>query len=152
MSDSMAGLVETSTNLAIIQIRNKKVSISALLRSSVESAKDDLGEMMCSVYELAGAKYQLEGGYPGWKPNPNSEILTEMQSIYKNLYGNIPEIKAIHAGLECGLLGSVYTNLDMISFGPTIRFPHSPDEKVNIATVVKFWNFLLATLKNFPKK
>ncbi|OIP01397.1 MAG: cytosol nonspecific dipeptidase [Bacteroidetes bacterium CG2_30_33_31] len=152
MSDDIKGMVETSTNLAIIQIRNKKVSISALLRSSVESAKDDLGEMMCSVYELAGAKYQLEGGYPGWKPNPNSEILTEMQSIYKNLYGNIPEIKAIHAGLECGLLGSVYTNLDMISFGPTIRFPHSPDEKVNIATVVKFWNFLLATLKNFPKK
>ena len=152
MSDDMEGMVETSTNLAIITAKDGEIKIAALMRSAVESAKDDLAEMMSSVYELAGAEYSLDGGYPGWKPNPDSEILTEMQGIYKNLYGSIPEIKAIHAGLECGLLGSVYTNWDMISFGPTIRYPHSPDEKVNIETVGKFWNYLTETLKNIPAK
>jgi dipeptidase D len=152
LSDDMEGMVETSTNLAIVRTKANQVLIAALLRSSVESAKDDLGEMFKSVFELAGAKIELEGGYPGWKPNPNSEILTKMQEVYQNLYGRIPEIKAIHAGLECGLLGSVYPNWDMISFGPTIRFPHSPDEKVNIASVDKFWNYLVATLANIPKK
>ena len=152
MSDDMLGLVETSTNLAIVRTKGSTVMIAALLRSSVDSSKEDLGEMFKSVFELAGAKIVLEGEYPGWKPNPNSETLTKMQGIYKGMYGNIPEIRAIHAGLECGLLGSVYTNWDMISFGPTIRFPHSPDEKINIATVVKFWDFLLETLKNIPTK
>lgn len=152
MSDDMEGMVETSTNLAIINARNGKIKIAALMRSSVDSAKDDLANMMISVYELAGANAQLEGGYPGWKPNPNSEILTLMQDVYKNIYGSIPELKAIHAGLECGLLGAVYPNWDMISFGPTIRFPHSPDEKVNIETVGKFWAYLVETLKNIPVK
>jgi len=152
MSDDMAGLVETSTNLAIVQSKGNQVLIAALLRSSVNSAKDDLGEMFKSVFELAGADVNLEGGYPGWKPNPNSPILTEMQHIYKNKYGKIPEIRAIHAGLECGLLGDVYPNWDMISFGPTIRYPHSPDEKVNIETVQKFWDFLLETVKNVSDK
>lgn len=152
MSDDMEGMVETSTNLAIITARNGKISIAALMRSSVDTSKDDLSAMMSSVYELAGANYSLDGGYPGWKPNPDSEILTAMQGIYKDLYGSIPEIKAIHAGLECGLLGSVYENWDMISFGPTIRYPHSPDEKVNIETVGKFWNYLKETLKHIPAK
>lgn len=152
MSDDMEGMVETSTNLAIVTANNGVAKVACLMRSSVESAKDDLGEMMSSVYELAGAKYALEGAYPGWKPNPDSEILSEMLMVYKNLYGKTPEIKAIHAGLECGLLGSVYPKWDMISFGPTIRFPHSPDEKVNIETVAKFWNYLLETLKHIPKK
>jgi dipeptidase D len=152
MSDDMEGMVETSTNLAIIKAGEGKIQIAALMRSSVDSAKADLAEMMSSVYELAGAKYTLQGDYPGWKPNPDSEILREMQDVYNKLYGKIPEIKAIHAGLECGLLGSVYTNWDMISFGPTIRYPHSPDEKVNIETVEKFWNYLLETLKNITKK
>ncbi len=152
MSDDMEGMVETSTNLAIINAADGKISIAALMRSSVDSAKEDLADMMLSVYELAGADAQLKGGYPGWKPNPDSEILTLMQGVYNNLYGKVPEIKAIHAGLECGLLGAVYPKWDMISFGPTIRYPHSPDEKVNIETVEKFWNYLVETLKNVPVK
>ena len=152
MSNDMEGLVETSTNLAIIKAENKTVKIHCLLRSSVDSAKEDLENMVASVFELAGAEANFDGQYPGWKPNPNSPILTKMQDIYKNKYGKIPEIKAIHAGLECGLLGGVYPNWDMISFGPTIRYPHSPDEKVNIKTVQKFWDFLVETLKEVPTK
>ncbi|HAQ64996.1 MAG TPA: cytosol nonspecific dipeptidase [Bacteroidales bacterium] len=152
MSDSMPGLVETSNNLASVATIAGKVKISCLLRSSVDSAKDDLAAMLSSVFELAGADVQLDGGYPGWKPNMDSPILKKMQDIYQKLYGKIPEIKAIHAGLECGLLGGVYPNWDMISFGPTIRSPHSPDERVNIETVQKFWDFLVATLKDVPVK
>ena len=152
MSDAMENMVETSTNLAIVQTKNGKVTIAALMRSFVETAKDDLANMFTSLARLAGADIELAGAYPGWKPNPDSLILKEMQDVYQNKFGKIPEIKAIHAGLECGLLGSVYPNWDMISFGPTIRFPHSPDEKVNIASVQKFWDFLLETLKEAPKK
>lgn len=152
MSDDMPGMVETSNNLAIVKLAGNKVTVASLLRSSVETAKEALGEMVCSVFELAGAKVELEGGYPGWKPNPNSEILTLMQDVYNKKFGKIPEIKAIHAGLECGLLGSVYPKWDMISFGPTMRFPHSPDEKLKIDTVEKFWIFLTETLKNAPLK
>jgi dipeptidase D len=152
MSNEMPGLVETSTNLAIIKSENGTIKVMCLLRSSVDSAKQDLEQMMQSVFELARAEIIFDGQYPGWKPNPASPILKAMQDIYKNKYGNIPEIKAIHAGLECGLLGGVYPHWDMISFGPTIRYPHSPDEKVNIATVVKFWDFLVETLKHIPAK
>lgn len=152
MSDSMPGLVETSNNLASVKTINGEVKISCLLRSSVDSAKDDLAAMLSSVFELAGADVELTGGYPGWKPNMDSPILKKMQGTYQGLFGKIPEIKAIHAGLECGLLGGVYPNWDMISFGPTIRSPHSPDERVNINTVQKFWDFLVATLKDVPAK
>ncbi len=154
MSDSMIGLVETSTNLAIVKSDNaaKTISIACLMRSSVDSAKAELGSRMESVFTLAGAKVTLTGGYPGWKPNMESPILKTMQQVYQAKYGRIPEIKAIHAGLECGILGGKYPNWDMISFGPTIRFPHSPDEKVNIESVVKFWDFLVETLKNIPVK
>ena len=152
MSDDMVGSVETSTNLAIVKTKGNKVEVAALLRSSVESAKDDLAEMFVSIFELAGAEVVLEGAYPGWKPNPSSKILASMQKTYEGMYGKIPEIKTIHAGLECGLLGSVYKNWDMISFGPTIRYPHSPDEKVNIASVQKFWDFTKETLKSIPVK
>ncbi len=152
MSNEMAGLVETSTNLAIVKSENKEINIRCLLRSSVDSAKEDLENMIQSVFELAGAKVIFDGQYPGWKPNPASPILKEMLEIYKNKYGKTPEIRAIHAGLECGLLGGVYPNWDMISFGPTIRYPHSPDEKVNIETVQKFWDFLVETLKFVPVK
>jgi len=152
MSDSMKNLTETSTNLAIVKSDGKSVQISCLLRSSVDSAKMDLVEMMSSVFELAGSKIKFEGGYPGWKPNMESPILKTMQTTYNDLYGKTPEIMAIHAGLECGLLGGVYPSWDMISFGPTIQSPHSPDERVNIASVQKFWDYLLATLKNVPAK
>lgn len=152
MSDSMMGLVETSTNLSIVKREGTQVKISCLLRSSVNSAKEDLSIMMRSIFELAGAEVNFEGEYPGWKPNPESSILKTMQEVYNNKYGKIPEIKAIHAGLECGLLGAVYPKWDMISFGPTIRNPHSPDEKVHIASVQKFWDFLTETLKHIPVK
>jgi dipeptidase D len=152
MSNDMEGLVETSTNLAIVKSANFRIEVQSLLRSSVDSAKKDLCEMLESVFTLAGAEITFDGAYPGWKPNPKSEILETMKEVYNKTYGRIPEIKAIHAGLECGLLGAVYPKWDMISFGPTIRSPHSPDEKVNIATVDKFWNYLVETLKHIPKK
>ncbi len=152
MSDSMQGLVETSTNLAIVKSNEKQISVNCLLRSSVDSAKEDLGQMISCVMELAGANCSLDGAYPGWKPNMDSPILKTMQEIYHKMYGKTPEIKAIHAGLECGLLGGAYPNWDMISFGPTIRNPHSPDERVEIASVKKFWDYLVETLKNIPAK
>ncbi len=152
MSNDMEGVVETSTNLAIVVSKGDVVKIACLLRSSVDSGKENLTVMMESVCSLAGANVKFEGEYPGWKPNPDSSILATMLKGYETQFGKIPEIKVIHAGLECGLLGGVYPNWDMISFGPTIRFPHSPDEKVEINTVVKFWDFLVETLKNAPKK
>jgi dipeptidase D len=152
MSDSVPGLVETSNNLASVKTLDGEIKIGSLLRSSVDSAKEDLSEMVCSVFTLAGAECNMDGGYPGWKPNMESPVLKTMQDVYQKMYGKIPEIKAIHAGLECGLLGGVYPKWDMISFGPTIRYPHSPDEKVNIATVRKFWDYLIETLKNVPVK
>ena len=152
MSNEMEGLTETSTNLAIVVSKDNVVKIACLLRSSVDSAKEQLSETFESVCSLAGATVKFEGAYPGWKPNPDSPILATMLKGYETQFGKIPEIKAIHAGLECGLLGGVYPNWDMISFGPTIRFPHSPDEKVKIDTVQKFWEFLVETLKNVPAK
>jgi dipeptidase D len=152
MSQDMIGLVETSTNLAIVKSENGSIEVKCLLRSSVDSAKDDLEKMIESVYTLAGAECVLDGQYPGWKPNMESAILKEMLAAYEKQFGTKPKIAAIHAGLECGLLGGVYKNWDMISFGPTIRFPHSPDEKINIPSVKKFWDFLVETLKNAPLK
>ncbi|GAB7088256.1 aminoacyl-histidine dipeptidase [Marinifilum fragile] len=152
MSDDMPGLVETSLNLARVYSENGVIIIQALIRSSVNSAKEDLAQMVSSTFEMVGGKVKLEGEYPGWKPNMESPILKTMQTVYNDKYGKIPEIKAIHAGLECGLLGAVYPKWDMISFGPTIRFPHSPDEKVKIDTVAKFYDFLIETLKNVPVK
>jgi len=152
MSDAMEGLVETSTNLAIIKSKNGTAEINCLMRSSVDSAKEALGEMIASVFELAGAKVEFGGTYPGWKPNPDSEILRLAQKVYNEKYGKVPGLMAIHAGLECGLLGAVYPHWDMLSFGPTIRFPHSPDEKVHIGTVGKFYDFLVELLKHAPVK
>lgn len=154
MSDNVPGLVETSTNLAIVKsdMYTKNIMVACLMRSSVDTARTELGSRIESVFKLAGANVTFTGGYPGWKPNMDSPILKTMQKVYQNKFGRIPEIKAIHAGLECGILGGTYPNWDMISFGPTIRFPHSPDEKVNIESVGKFWDFLLETLKNIPAK
>ncbi len=152
MSHDMEGLVETSTNLAVVKSHDGVVDVLCLLRSSVDTAMDDLKNMFVAVFEPLGAKINFEGDYPGWKPNMDSPILKTMQDIYDKKFGKIPEIKAIHAGLECGLLGGVYPNWDMISFGPTIRNPHSPDEKVNIGTVQKFWDYLVETLENIPEK
>jgi dipeptidase D len=147
MSDSMPGLVETSNNLAIVKLENGVANISCLLRSSVDSAKDDLATTMEAVFTLAGAEVVFSGGYPGWKPNPSSPVAQTMIEVYKKLYHKTPEVGAIHAGLECGLLGGVYPNWDMISCGPTICSPHSPDERVKIDTVEKWWKFMVETLK-----
>lgn len=153
MIDSMPDTVETSNNLAIVQSMDDKIVIKTLLRSSVETAKEALVQSIQAVFELASAdEITFEGGYPGWKPNPDSAILKTMQENYEKLYGKKPAIMAIHAGLECGILGSKYPHWDMISFGPTICSPHSPDERVNIASVDKFWEYLKATLKNIPAK
>jgi dipeptidase D len=145
-------VVETSNNLAIVKSDGNTITVRCLIRSSVESRKEELASMVESVFSLAGAKVTLVGGYPGWKPNLESPILKEMTKVYENKYGITPKIMIIHAGLECGILGTHYPQMDMISFGPTIRYPHSPDEKVNIATVQKFWDFLVATLENIPTK
>ncbi|WP_319591188.1 aminoacyl-histidine dipeptidase [uncultured Draconibacterium sp.] len=154
MSDSMKGLVETSTNLAILKsdAASKTIKGGCLMRSSVDSAKNELGTRLKAVFELAGGEVTLSGAYPGWKPNMESPILKTMQNVYNDIWGKVPKIMAIHAGLECGILAQNYPHWDMISFGPTIRFPHSPDEKVNIETVKKFWEFLVATLEAIPEK
>jgi dipeptidase D len=150
MSDSMPGLVETSTNLARVYTENSSVITQCLLRSSVDTSKDALADKIASVFELANAEIVFKGGYPGWKPNPDSAILKVMSDVYSKRFGKVPDVKAIHAGLECGILGGAYPKWDMISCGPTIRFPHSPDEKVNIETVNKFWIYIIEVLKNIP--
>lgn len=152
MSSSMPGLVETSNNLAIVKMIDGKFGMSCLTRSSVDTAKEGTAWKIAAIYHLIDADVSLEGEYPGWKPNMDSPILKTCQEVYNKKYGKVPEIKAIHAGLECGLLGGVYPNFDMISFGPTIRFPHSPDEKVKIDTVQKFWDFIVAMLEEIPAK
>jgi len=145
-------VVETSNNLAIIKSDGTSIKLQTLVRSSVESRKEELASQLESAFLLAGAKVELLGGYPGWKPNLDSPILKQMTKVYEDKFGKTPKVMIIHAGLECGIISTHYNQLDMISFGPTIKHPHSPDEKVNIATVVKFWDFLLATLENIPVK
>lgn len=152
MSVSMPGLVQTSSNLARVVSDGKTVNLQCLLRSSVNSEKDALGEAIAAVFELAGAGVELTGSYNGWKPDMASPILAAMKASYKALYGKEPAVTAIHAGLECGIIGTNYPCLDMISFGPTIEYPHSPDERVNVPSVAKFYDFLVDTLKNAPKK
>jgi dipeptidase D len=152
MSTDIPDLVETSSNLAIVKSEKGNIEVMCLLRSSVEQAKSDLANQIECVFLNAGAKVTHSGDYPGWKPNVYSEILTLSKLVYHKLYKKDPAVKAIHAGLECGLLGMVYPKWDMISFGPTIRNPHSPNERVNIASVEKFWNFLTSILKSIPVK
>ena len=151
MSQSMIGLVETSNNLAIAKVKDGIFEAYNLTRSSVDSAKEATAWKIAAVFQLIDAEVTLSGEYPGWKPNMDSPILKTCQEVYNKNFGKVPEIKAIHAGLECGLLGGVYPNFDMISFGPTIRFPHSPDEKVKIDTVQLFWDFLVAILEAVPE-
>ena len=152
MSVEMEGLVQTSSNLARVVSNGECVKVHCLLRSSVNSEKHALGAAIKGVFELAGATVELSGDYDGWKPNMESPILHTMLASYESLYGVKPAVMAIHAGLECGIIGGKYEGLDMISFGPTICYPHSPDEKVEIASVEKFYSFLLHTLANAPLK
>lgn len=153
MSAEIPELVETSTNLASVKMKeNNTIVVVTSQRSSVESQKENSGNIIQSVFSLAKADIKFSDGYPGWKPNPSSKILGVAKKSYKSLYGKDPEIKAIHAGLECGLFLEKYPHLDMISCGPTIREAHSPAEKVNIPSVAKWWDFLLDMLKNIPSK
>lgn len=143
----MQNTVETSNNLSIIKSDGKKIFVASLIRSSIESKKDELASMIESLFLLAGAKVEFSGNYPGWSPNMDSKILTIMSNVYAQKFNKKPEIKVIHAGLECGIIGDKKGDIDMISFGPTILHPHSPDEKVSISSVQKFWDFLISTLE-----
>jgi dipeptidase D len=152
MSKDMEGVVETSTNLAIVKSNGGKIEIGSLQRSAVDEERDKIANVIYDIFHGNGAKARFSGAYPVWKPNPVSPILNIMKDVYNKEWGKVPEVKVIHAGLECGILGSKYPHWDMISFGPTIRNPHSPDEMVNIETVKLFWEYLVATLKEIPKK
>jgi dipeptidase D len=148
MSADISGLVETSTNVAIVHTKGKKMEITTSQRSSVASEIQDITQSVAAVFRLGGADVRFTEGYPGWKPNLGSPILKIAQSTYKDLFGKDPEVKAIHAGLECGIIGEKYPGIDMISFGPTLEGVHSPEEKIYIDTVELFWKYLLAILKN----
>ncbi|WP_029904702.1 aminoacyl-histidine dipeptidase [Prevotella sp. 10(H)] len=153
MSFEIPGLVETSTNLASVKMKEgNTILITTSQRSSTNSLKDDAGNIVNAVFTLAKAKVEHSAGYPGWRPNPDSRVLGVAKEAYKKLFGKEPEIMAIHAGLECGLFLEKYPHLDMISCGPTIRNAHSPEEQIEISSVEKWWNFLLETLNNIPAK
>lgn len=152
MSQSISNFVETSTNLAAVKTREDHIEITTSQRSSVESAKFDTANMVAAVFTLAGGKAVHGEGYPGWTPNPDSEILEIAKAKYEALFGQAPKVLAIHAGLECGLIGEKYPQMDMISYGPTIKGAHSPDERLNIETVQKFWDLTLEILKNIPAR
>lgn len=145
-------VVETSSNLAIVRSSEGSIEVLILIRSSSESMKQALVSSLESVFLLAGAKVETSGDYPGWEPNLNSPVLKVAKDVHKKVLGFDPEVKIMHAGLECGIIGAAYPNLDMISFGPTIKFPHSPDERVNIASVEHFWNFLTNLVENIPAR
>jgi dipeptidase D len=147
MSAEIPGLVETSTNLAVIQTVGDSISVATSQRSSVASEIDEIVDSVSSVFELGGASVRYSDGYPGWKPNMDSPILKIAQSAYRLLYGKDPEVKAVHAGLECGVIGERIPGMDMVSFGPTLEGVHSPEEKIHIDTVGRFWDLLLEILK-----
>lgn len=152
MSHDIEGLVETSTNLASIKmLSDHQIEVGTSQRSSIESKKEYIVGAVSSVFELAGAKIINNEGYPGWQPNQDSVILQVAKKEYNDLYGKEPKVKAIHAGLECGLFLEKYPNLDMISIGPDVTDVHSPDEKMKISSVEKFWNYLVKLLENMPE-
>jgi dipeptidase D len=150
MSADFDNLVETSNNIAKITVANGKLTVQCLTRSSVETSKFDLANALRSAFELMGCEVTFGGSYPGWTPNANSEILDVLTSIYEKQNGTKPHVVACHAGLECGILGTNYPEMDMISFGPTIKGAHSPDERANITSAQKYWKFVLEILENIP--
>ncbi len=152
MSPDIMHLVQTSNNLARVLVKNGEYSIQCLTRSSVDSEKMDLANSLRCTFELIGARVESKGSYPGWAPKPDAEIVKIMGSLYKELYKENALIGACHAGLECGILGANYPDMEMISFGPNIRGAHSPDEKVQISSVQKYWAFFLETLKRIPEQ
>ena len=148
MSAAIPGLVETSTNVAVLTTEGDTVSLVTSQRSSVASEKAEIAQTVRAIFELGGAAVAQGEGYPGWKPNTASPLLKKALAVYASLYGREPEVKAIHAGLECGLIGEKYPGIDMISFGPTLTAVHSPEEKIFVDTVPRFWGFLAALLKS----
>lgn len=153
MSADIPELVETSNNIARVSVKEGNIKIGCLTRSSVESSKWDLANSLRACFELTGCEVEFSGDYPGWTPNVDSEILKVMVPLYKSLNnGNDPHVAACHAGLECGILGTNYPEMDMISFGPNIKGAHSPDERAQISSAQKYWKFVLEILKNIPSK
>ena len=150
MSPDIDGLVETSSSLARVEIKDGTFITQSLQRSSVDSTRDEVAMTIKSCFENMGCEVIQSGEYPGWQPDPTSKILEIMEQLYKDIFNEDPQVKACHAGLECGILGKHLPDVDMISFGPNIRAAHSPDEKVQISSVQKFWKFYLETLKNIP--
>ena len=152
MSSDIEGLVETSNNIARVIVKDGSIKIGCLTRSSSETNKFDLANSLRSAFELAGFDVEFSGSYPGWQPNVNSEIVNLLANLYEEMFDEKPNVAACHAGLECGILGQNYPNIDMVSFGPNIKGAHSPDERAQISSTQKFWKFLLEILKNIPKK
>lgn len=152
MSPEMEGVTETSNNVANVVVKDGEMKILCLSRSAIESGKKEITASLKSTFELAGFKVKFSGGYPGWRPNMNSEILEVMKTLYKEMFDEEPKIIATHGGLECGIIGGHYPEMDMISFGPNITGPHSPDERVEIKSVQKFWKYFLEVLKHIPKE
>lgn len=152
MSPDIEGLVETSNNIARIIVKDGAIKIGCLTRSSSETNKWDLANSLRAVFELAGFEVEFSGSYPGWLPNVNSEILKTVSKLYEELHGEKANVAACHAGLECGILGQNYPDMDMVSFGPNIKGAHSPDERAQISSTQKYWKFLLEILKNIPIK
>ena len=152
MSPDVKDLVEASNNIARVKLEEGKLEIMCLTRSSVDSTKEDVALQLQAVFNLAGMQVAFTGSYPGWQPNPHSSIVSLMERIYTQLFGESPKVVACHAGLECGIIGAHYPNMEMVSFGPTIYGAHSPDERVSISSVQKFWGFLLNILNEIPKR
>jgi dipeptidase D len=151
MSPDIEGLVQTSNNLARVDVKGGKVEIQCLNRSSVDSEKDDHARGIEAAFALAGLQTERSGSYPGWTPNPSSEAVAMCRALYAEHFGEDPRVLACHAGLECGILGTNYPNMDMVSFGPNIRGAHSPDECVQISSVQKFWGYFLEVLHRTPQ-
>ncbi len=145
-------IVETSSNLAIVEIGNGKAWFKVLIRSSRDSMRECLVETLESAFAMAGMKVETDGDYPAWQPNPKSEIVELMKTVYRDLFGVENKVQVVHAGLECGVIGAKYPQMDMVSFGPTMRSPHTPNERCFIPSVEKYWQFVVATLARTPKK
>jgi dipeptidase D len=152
MSATMEDLVETSNNLARVSVQDGTIEVHCLTRSSVETSKYDLANAIRSALELIGCEVNFSGSYPGWTPNVDSPILKTLTQVYEDLFQSKPRVVACHAGLECGILGTNYPKMDMISFGPTIHGAHSPEERASISSSQKFWKFLQQILQEIPQK
>jgi dipeptidase D len=152
MSDEVEGVTETSLNMGVISTKEHSIQVLCLIRSLIDSGRQQVESMLSSLAQLSGAAVKFSGAYPGWKPNPDSPVMAIVRDTYQDIYHKEPVIMVIHAGLECGLFKKPYPDMDMVSIGPTIRFPHGPDEMVNITTVGQYWELLLAVLQRIPQR